>query len=109
MLAVLSMRGDLNRPTVTKVCACFILCLPYSHSPVLLYMCTSTFNVALTPCVSQIVAQTRLVEQEGGGASGGATVAEEKKCSAAALKKRLEERNLLSQLIVPNPYSMFGR
>ena len=60
-------------------------------------------------CVSQVITQTPLTEQEGGGASGGATAVEERKYSAAALKKRLEERNLLSQLVVPNPYSMFGR
>ena len=57
----------------------------------------------------QIITNTPLVEQEVGGAPGGATAVEEKKYSAAALKKRLEERNLLSQLIVPKPYSLFGR
>ena len=57
----------------------------------------------------QIINQTPLTEQEGGGASGGATAAEERKYSAAALKKRLDERNLMLQLAVPNPYSMFGR
>jgi hypothetical protein len=59
--------------------------------------------------IIQIITQTPLKEQEGGGASGGATAAEERKYSAAALKKRLEERNLMLQLTVPNPYSMFGR
>ena len=57
----------------------------------------------------QIITKTPLTEQEVGGASGEASAVEERKYSAAALKKRLEERNLLSQLIVPNPYSMFGR
>ena len=57
----------------------------------------------------QIISQTPLTEQEGGGASGGATATEERKYSAAALKKRLDERNLMLQLAVPNPYSMFGR
>ena len=51
-------------------------------------------------CVSQVITKTPLTEQEGGGASGGATAVEEIKYSAAALKKRLEERNLLSQLLV---------
>ena len=57
----------------------------------------------------QIMSQIPLSEQEGGGASSGASASEERKYSAAALKKRLEERNLLSQLVIPNPYSMFGR
>ena len=57
----------------------------------------------------QIISQTPLTEQEGGGASGRAPAAEERKYSTAALKKRLEERNLMLQLVVPNPYSMFGR
>lgn len=61
------------------------------------------------PCFSQIITQTPLTEQEVGGVSGRTAAAEARKYSAAALKKRLEERNLLSQLEVPNPYSMFGR
>ena len=56
----------------------------------------------------QIVSHIPLSEQEGGGASGEASASEERKYSAAALKKRLEERNLLSQLVISNPYSVFG-
>ena len=98
------MRGDLNKTAVTKVGLKERIdsILHQYHTP-------AVALILLYFYFGQIITQTPVTEQEVGGASGGASAVEEKKYSAAALKKRLEERNLLSQLIVPNPYSMFGR
>ena len=102
VLAVLAMRGDLNRSMVIKVGLKERVdsIFPQHRTPPVTLMLL---------CFGQIITETPLTEQEVGGGSGGVSEVDERKYSAAALKKRLEERNLLSQLIVPNTYSMFRK
>ena len=67
-------------------------------------MCLSCDCHVTVSCALQILQQTTVTEQTDGAAAGDRPTG-----SSVSMRKKAEERNFLSLVPVPNPYSLFQK